>query len=528
MNRHVSGNAVFGIDLGTTNSVVASLDDDGGVIIVRNTVGAEITPSVVYFEPDGTVVVGEEALQATATDPGNGVRLIKRHMGTEFPLVHRGNEHTPESISALILRHIAGVRQHSPGSTPRAVITVPAYFGLAEREATYQAGLIAGLDVLELLDEPVAAAAHYGMITGGDRTVLVYDLGGGTFDTTVLQISRGAVKVVATDGHHSLGGADIDQRLLDVVLAQLERRVPRAELDELTDDPRLLGEMTLDVEAAKRDLSATMSRDILVRTPTGRYPVTIARKDLEAVCGDLFDTTANIIGRVLRTARSQGVGAIDEVIMVGGSSRIPLLSDRLRNMLGTTPRLLEPDLAVAKGAALRAHHLASTPQLTMLTRASGQEAGGDIGRVTPVTPRAVGILVHDSHDPRGERMFVDHIVAASTPLPVTRTESRFGTILASQESVRIQVYEQAGPALSAEVSHNKRVLDGELTGIGSLPACSVIKITVSIATDGRLTVIAHEPVSGRELKLEAFVEGVVDTADTERLTRVVGMTKVRG
>ncbi len=528
MNRQVSGNAVIGIDLGTTNSVVASLDDDGDVVIMRNTVGAEITPSVVYFEPDGTVVVGDEALEATAADPRNGVRLIKRHMGTEFPIVVRGREHTPESISALILRHIAGVRQELPGRPPRAVITVPAYFGLAEREATYQAGLIAGLDVLELLDEPVAAAAHYGMITDGDRTVLVYDLGGGTFDTTVLQISRGAVKVVATDGHHSLGGADIDQRLLDVVLAQLERRIPRAELDELTDDPRLLGEVTLGVEAAKRDLSATMSRNILVRTPSGRYPVTITRKDLEAVCGDLFDTTGDIIGRVLRTARSQNAGTIDEVIMVGGSSRIPLLSERLRATLGKTPRLLEPDLAVAKGAALRAHHLARTPQLTMLTRASGGQARADVGKVTPVTPRAVGILVHDSHDPRGERMFVDHIVAANTPLPLTRTESRFGTILANQDSARIQVYEQAGPALSPEVAHNRRVLDGELTGIGSLPACSVIEITISIAADGRLTVIAHEPVSGRELTLEAFVEGVVDTADTERLTQVVGMTPVRG
>ncbi len=164
----------------------------------------------------------------------------------------------------------------------------------------------------------------------------------------------------------------------------------------------------------------------------------------------------------------------------------------------------------------------------MLTRASGGQARADVGKVTPVTPRAVGILVHDSHDPRGERMFVDHIVAANTPLPLTRTESRFGTILANQDSARIQVYEQAGPALSPEVAHNRRVLDGELTGIGSLPACSVIEITISIAADGRLTVIAHEPVSGRELTLEAFVEGVVDTADTERLTQVVGMTPVRG
>jgi molecular chaperone DnaK (HSP70) len=519
---------VLGIDLGTTNSVVASIDDQGRVVILRNALGSEITPSVVFFESGGGVVVGEEAFQATATGPGSGVRLIKRQMGTEFPLQLGGQEHTPESISALILRQLAAAAPGGLAAQPRAVITVPAYFGLAEREATYQAGVIAGLDVLELLDEPVAAAAHYGLTSGGDRTALVYDLGGGTFDTTVLRITGGAVTVLATDGHHSLGGADIDQRLLDVVLGRLERIISRAEFDELVDDRMLLGSLTLDVEAAKRDLSARISRDILVRTPAGRVPVTMSRADLEAACGDLFDTTGEIIERVLTSARSAGSGEIDDVIMVGGSSRIPVLSALLTSMLGTTPRLVEPDLAVAKGAALRAHQLLETAQLTALTTSSGRRAAAAAGKISTVTPRAVGVLVEDSYDPSGERSFVEHLVHGNTPLPVTRTEQRFGTILADQESVRIQVYEQAGPSPSPEVAHNRRVLDGELTKIGSLPAGSVIRITMKIAIDGRLTVIAHEPVTGRELTLEAFVEGVVDGAETERLTRLVGMTAVRG
>jgi molecular chaperone DnaK len=521
---------VLGIDLGTTNSVVGSIDGQGRVVIVRNAVGAETTPSVVYFEPGGGVVVGDEALQATVADPGNGVRLIKRQMGTEFPLTIRGQEHTPESISALILRQLVAAASAKPAERPCAVITVPAYFGLAEREATYQAGVIAGLDVLELLDEPVAAAAHYGLTATEDRTVLVYDLGGGTFDTTVLRITGGAVTVLATDGHHSLGGADVDQRLLDVVLGRLERIVPRAELDELVEDTRLLGSLTLDVEAAKRDLSVRMSRDVVVRTPTGRVSVTISRTDLEAVCGDLFDTTAEIIERVLMTARQAGAGTVDDVIMVGGSSRIPLLLTRLTSMLGTTPRLVEPDLAVAKGAALRVHQLMATAQMTALAESAGRRPGlgAGVGKISTVTPRGVGILVEDSYDASGEKSFVEHLVHANTPLPVTRTEDRFGTILAGQESVRIQVYEQAGSSPSPEVGHNRRVLDGELNKIGSLAAGSVIRITMKIGIDGRLTVIAHEPLSGRELTLEAFVEGVVDSADTERLTRLVGMTAVRG
>jgi molecular chaperone DnaK len=523
-----AGRHVIGIDLGTTNSVVASVDDDGTVVVLPNANGGEVTPSAVYFEPDGTVVVGEEAVQATAVDPENGVQLIKRAMGTEFPLLMRGQQHTPESVSALILRQL--VTAATGGSGPvSAVITVPAYFGLAEREATYQAGLIAGIDVLELLDEPVAAAAHYGLTTGRDRTVLVYDLGGGTFDTTVLRISGGAVHVLATDGHHSLGGTDVDQRLIDVLLDRLSDQLAPDDLDRVIDDKKLLGELVLQAEAAKKDLSARTSRPVIVRTPAGRTSVTVTRADLDAACGDLFDATSEIIERVLRTAGVDGGRDVDEVIMVGGSSRIPMLAQRLAAMLGHKPRLIDPDLAVAKGAALRAHHLAGTPQLRTLTRTRGRTADGvaGTGQVTPVAPRAVGILVEDSFDPSGQRNFVEHLVTGNTSLPVEMAKE-FGTILDNQESVRIQVYEQAGPAPSPEVGHNRRVLDGELTGTGSLPAGSVIRITVQIAVDGRLTVIAHEPRSGRELRLEAYVEGVVDGAETERLTKLVGLTSVRG
>jgi molecular chaperone DnaK len=521
------GKHVVGIDLGTTNSVVASVDDDGTVVVLPNASGGEITPSVVYFEPDGTAVVGEEAVQATAVDPENGAQLIKRSMGTEFPLLFRGQQHTPESVSALILRQLVTAATGATGATGAdgsavsAVITVPAYFGLAEREATYQAGVIAGLDVLELLDEPVAAAAHYGLTSGGDRTVLVYDLGGGTFDTTVLRISGGAVRVLATDGHSSLGGADIDQRLFDVLLDRLGDQLSADEIDAVTDDKTMLAELVLETEAAKKDLSARISRQVVVRTPAGRTSVTVTRADLDAACGDLFDTTAEIIARVLRAAGLDGGRGIDDVIMVGGSSRIPLLSPRLAAMLGKTPRLCDPDLAVAKGAALRAHHLAGTPQLTAL-------AARGTGHVVPVTPRAVGVLIEDSFDPSGKRSFVEHLVLANTPLPVEQVEERFGTIVENQESVRVQVYEQAGPAPSQEAGHNRRVLDGELTGLGSLPAGSLIRLTMRIAVDGRLTVVAHEPRSGRELRLEAYVEGVVDGAETERLTRLVGLTRVRG
>ena len=307
-DRLVSG-PVVGIDLGTTNSSWPRSDDDGQVVVLPNAVGGEITPSVVYFEPDGGVVVGEEALQATAVDPDNGVQLIKRSMGTEFPLSIRGQDHTPESISALILRQLAAAACGDAGGPVRAVITVPAYFGLAEREATYQAGVIAGLEVLELLDEPVAAAAHYGLTSGADRTVLVYDLGGGTFDTTVLRITGGAGDGT---GHrrpsfarrrrrrpaHPRPGA---RRLEDVLSAG------RARCDRRRTSG-WLGELVLDVEAAKK---RPQRADVAGRSWSAPPPggsVTVTRADLDAVCGDLFDTTAEIIERVLAAAGSAGPG----------------------------------------------------------------------------------------------------------------------------------------------------------------------------------------------------------------------------
>jgi molecular chaperone DnaK (HSP70) len=449
-------------------------------------------------------------------------------MGTDFPLCLRGQDHTPESVSALILRHLVGDAARGASRKVRAVVTVPAYFGTREREATHQAGLIAGLDVLELLDEPVAAATHYGL-TAGDRTLLVYDLGGGTFDTTVLRIRSGVVQVLATDGHHELGGADVDGRLLDLIMERLEEQVSPAELDEFVADQTLFGALALQAEDAKKRLSASPRHDIRVAVPGGTAVVRLTRADVDAACTDLYGTTEEIIGRLLAAARLGG-GNIDEVIMVGGSSRIPALSVRLAELLGRQPRLVEPDLAVAKGAALRAHHLVGSTQFSALSAARRTAVGRAInpGQVAPVTPRAVGILIEDSGDPQGKRSYVEHLVAANAQLPLAKVESGFGTILPNQDTVRIQVYEQAGPVQSAEVEHNRRVLDGELTGLGKLPAGSVIRITMKIAVDGRLTVLAHEPRSGRELRLEAFVEGVIDSAETERLTTLVRRSAVHG
>jgi molecular chaperone DnaK (HSP70) len=284
----------------------------------------------------------------------------------------------------------------------------------------------------------------------------------------------------------------------------------------------------LDIEAVKRQLSSRMECDLVIRTATDRISIKLDREDLHDACSDLFASTAEIIERVLASAEAKGVSVIDEVIMVGGSSRIPSLAAALQERLSLVPRLIDPDLAVAKGAALRAHQIVNSSQLRTLGQARGFLPTAGHGAITPVLPRAVGLLVDDSHDPDGQRQFVAHLLHANTALPTSRSTTDYGTILPKQDSVRIQIYEQAGSSPSHEVEHNHRVLDGELTGLGELPAGSVLEITIKVAIDGRLTLIAREPISGRELTLEAFVEGVVDSAEVEELTKTVGLLAVRG
>jgi molecular chaperone DnaK len=521
----------LGIDLGTTNSCVATVDESGDVFVLPNAVGEETTPSVVYFEDSATVLVGAQAKDYYAIDPDNGIVLIKRLMGTDAPIVIRGQNHTPESISALILRQL--VDAATKDSHPVAVITVPAYFGTAEREATYLAAEIAGVEVLALLDEPVAAAIHYGLAQSRDQTILVYDLGGGTFDTTVLRVADGAVTVVATDGHNQLGGTDVDGRLVGLILERMESRLAPEEYEEFLSDPATIGRLMMDVEKVKRALSSSTTRDLVIRTPHDRVAVTVTRDDLELACRDLFDQTSLIIDRVLDAAVKKGAGSINEVIMVGGSSRIPTLAAKLRLRLGVQPKLVEPDLAVAKGAARYASQLTKSVGLAGVSASPRARPGGPVSGVgpfdiTPAAPRAVGVLIHDSYDPQGERTFVEHLIRANDSLPASQTTSGFGTIVNNQDSVRIQVYEQAGSSVSSKAEHNRRVLDGELTGLNNLPAGSVIEITMDIAVDGRLKVRAREPLSGKMLTLEAFVEGVIDSVESDRLSNVVGLIAVRG
>lgn len=501
---------IVGIDLGTTYSAVAAVVDSGRPRVLANRLGEPTTPSCVAFSGPCEVLVGALAKDQLRVDPRNCVALIKRHMGTDFPLTFHGVDHTPESVSALILRAVvedaAAELGVAAGTAVRAVITVPAYFGTREREATQLAAEMAGIEVLELVAEPVAAALYYGATDASDKTVLVYDLGGGTFDCTVLHSSRGEVLVLATDGDPHLGGAEVDERLAAAVLERLGRDDP-----DLLDDDGALDAINSLAEIAKRNLGQKQSHPVVLRRGDQVLRTDIGRDLLTQASQDLVDRTMAIVDRLL-TNIGQSVH-LDEIVLVGGSSRLPAVRTALAARFAMTPRMVDPELAVALGAAVRADQL---------TRPSGSRVAGSRQAVT-VLPRGVGVLVRDSNDPEGLREYVQHVIGPNTPLPASAT-TPFATIVDNQETVRIRVFEQAGAVMSEELEHNRPVLDGEFTGLKKRKAGSRVDVTVTIGTDGRIGLTAAEG-RGRALQLEAYVEGVVDAAAAEALAiRTSAMT----
>jgi molecular chaperone DnaK len=520
--------AVLGIDLGTTYSVAARIGDDGRAEVLRNPSGAETMPSVVCFDASGSVLVGDSAKTAAIALPDRTVALVKRRMGTDSQFEFDGEPHTPESISALILRGLVE-SVLAPGTGPvRAVVTVPAYFGLREREATAQACALAGIELLELVAEPVAASIHYGLETApdavGSHTVLVYDLGGGTFDATVLEIGTTS-RVLATGGDTELGGADWDRRLVEHLLERYRELAP-PDVDP-GDDDAFMAELLLAAEAAKRRLTVTDRQRIPMRyggaggwSPT----IEVTRSTLEELTHDLLERTFTRIRQVLQDAGKE-TSAIEHVLLVGGSSRMPSVAAGLAQAFGWRPRLLDPDFAVAKGAALRAARL--TPAAGRPVAPRGAIAAQRPVDDTPaVVPRSVGVLLHDSYDPAGERLFVWHVVHRNEELPVER-EAVVATITDRQLAVRIQVYEQAGEVESEILEDNRRVLDGELRGIPDVPAGSPVRIVLALGLGGRLTVTATESTSGASLQLEAYIENVPDGAVALRQAATLAGLKVR-
>ncbi|MFZ2238273.1 MAG: Hsp70 family protein [Gordonia amarae] len=510
---------VFGIDLGTTYSAVAKIGDDDQPVVVNNAEGDSTTPSVVFFEDGGNIVVGRQAKSELIIKPDDGQALIKRDMGNDLRLDFFGNTYTPESLSALILKELVQAA-NAEGNTDisKAVITVPAYFGVREKEATKQAGEIAGLDVVGILAEPIAAALSVGVRGERKETLLVYDLGGGTFDTTVMIAEPGNVEVVAVDGNRVLGGADWDTTLAQLVVDRFREKTGIS--DNPSEDTEFMVELLKEIEKAKIALTRLVSTKVLCKYQDYKENVQVTREDFESATKHLIDQTVEITERTIATAQGIKPGLeIDKLILVGGSSRMPMVENALRAM-GWDPEKTEFDLAVAKGAAIYGEALliGAVP----FPAPGGGSRDGDSAEAVPentverpflggaatlniknVLSRGIGVKFVKND--RTQTEYIGFLVHANDSLPIVDCTLEAFTAADGQTSVSIELYEQAGEVESEEVSSNKLLKESEISGLPSLPQGSPIHLLLNVSNEGLIRLSAREPQSGQFLEMEAQV-----------------------
>jgi molecular chaperone DnaK len=523
--------ASYGIDLGTTNSCIAYVDQTGLPVILKSAIGEDTTPSVVYFESPENVVVGREAKETAVLAPHLVAELVKRQIGEDIHYSFHGQDYTPESISALILRELARAARAQAGEEIHdVVITVPAYFGLLEREATRKAGQIAGLNVLDVLAEPVAAAVNYQVLGEGAevRHILVYDLGGGTFDTTVIRIDGDDIHVVCTDGDRHLGGADWDSAISEYLLRGFTEQYPQ--LDPGGDE-QFMQDLANAAEQLKKALSATMARKHNVRFDGSVAQLELTREHLEELTSELLERTIDITGRTIATAQKKGVERFDDVLLVGGMTIMPAIARTLKERFGLEARLQDPHLAVAKGAALFA--LMKKVQVSIPRdgdRSATEQVAQDTGlrveqveslmakHVTTVVPRAFGLKVVDLNDPvykidpKRAREYISHLLTANTPLPADTGPQPYSTVFDKQTEVRLEVWEQAGAVASEELRHNTHIGEGRLQDLPPRPAKTPFQVVFHMTETGLLQVHAREADSGREVRFEIQIGGLDDAA----------------
>ena len=464
---------IIGIDLGTTNSCVAVMEG-GEAVVIPNAEGARTTPSVVAFSKTGERLVGQVAKRQAITNPDRTIISIKREMGSNYDVDIDGKKYTPQEISAIILQKLkADAEAYLGTKVTEAVITVPAYFTDAQRQATKDAGKIAGLEVKRIINEPTAAALAYSIDKEDDQKVMVYDLGGGTFDVSIIEMGDGVQEVLATAGNNRLGGDDFDKRIMDWIVAgfKAENGI------DLSNDKMAMQRIKEAAEKAKIDLSGMTSTDInlpfITADATGpkHYETTLSRAKFNELTADLVEATMVPVRQALKDS-GLSVGEINKVLMVGGSSRIPAVQEAVKNFIGKEPfKGINPDECVALGAALQ-----------------GGVLGGDVKGLLllDVTPLSLGIETMGAVCTR--------VIERNTTIP-TKKSQIFSTAADGQTSVEIHVLQG-----EREFARDNKTLGVfHLDGIAPAPrGIPQIEVSFDIDANGIVNVSAKDLGTGKE------------------------------
>ena len=466
---------IIGIDLGTTNSCVAVMEG-GKPTVIANTEGARTTPSVVAFTKTGERLVGEPAKRQAVTNAEKTISSIKRDMGTDRGRTIDGKKYSPQQISAMILQKLKADAENYLGEkVTEAVITVPAYFNDAQRQATKDAGKIAGLEVKRIINEPTAAALAYGLDNEKEQKIMVYDLGGGTFDVSIIEIGDGVIEVLATSGDNRLGGDDFDQKVTDWMLAEFKK----AEGVDLSNDKMALQRLREAAEKAKKELSSATTTNInlpfITATSEGpkHFDMTLTRAKFDELTHDLVERTAIPVQNALKDA-GLNASELSKVLLVGGSTRIPAVQDKVKMLTGHEPnKSLNPDECVALGASIQGGKLA------------GDAGAGEI-LLLDVTPLSLSIETMGG--------IATRLIERNTTIP-TKKSQIFSTAADNQTAVDINVVQGERQFARDNKSLGQFRLDGIPPAMRGVPQ---IEVTFDIDANGTVNVSAKDLGTGKE------------------------------